>query len=90
VADVSLLRRIWKFLVSWQLINFMARRKAAAAAAAQEGAAQRTQHDAGQQHEGGGSKVLAGRQAGSVGCGPGQPTQGCTLMLLCMLPPLNI
>ncbi|PRW57272.1 SWI SNF complex [Chlorella sorokiniana] len=29
VGDVNLLRRVWKFLDSWQLINFMARRRAA-------------------------------------------------------------
>lgn len=27
VGDVNLLRRIWRFLASWQLINFMARRR---------------------------------------------------------------
>jgi hypothetical protein len=32
VGDVNLLRRIWKFLASWQLINFLARRQSGAAA----------------------------------------------------------
>ncbi|PSC72177.1 swi snf complex [Micractinium conductrix] len=34
VGDVNLLRRIWKFLASWQLINFLARRQGAPAGGA--------------------------------------------------------
>ena len=38
MGDVNLLRRIWKFLASWQLINFLARRQSGAAAEAAAGA----------------------------------------------------
>ncbi|EFN54822.1 hypothetical protein CHLNCDRAFT_134832 [Chlorella variabilis] len=41
VGDVNLLRRIWKFLSSWQVINYLARRVTPPA-----GGAKRTQQDA--------------------------------------------
>ena len=45
VGDVNLLRRIWKFLASWQLINFLARRQGApAGGAGPAGGAQQQVH----------------------------------------------
>lgn len=44
MGDVNLLRRIWKFLSSWQVINYLARRVTPPA-----GGAKRTQQDAGEE-----------------------------------------